>query len=107
VVRPDGAVRWLRDQGDVFGEVGGESPHMAGACVDVTNLKEAEAALHEREEWLRLIARGHTNRQIAERLDVSVKTVETHKARAMEKLGVDSRAGIVDHAIREGWMSGG
>ena len=59
------------------------------------------------EEVLRLIARGFTNREIAAQLDVSVKTVETHKARAMEKLGVDSRAGIVAHAIRAGWMAEG
>jgi DNA-binding NarL/FixJ family response regulator len=69
---------------------------------------DGAVALSDREEEvLRLIARGFTNRQIAERLDVSVKTVETHKARAMEKLGVDSRAGIVEHAIHAGWMSGG
>jgi DNA-binding NarL/FixJ family response regulator len=66
------------------------------------------APLSDREEEvLRLIARGFTNREIATQLDVSVKTVETHKARAMEKLGVDSRAGIVAYAIRSGWMSGG
>jgi DNA-binding NarL/FixJ family response regulator len=59
------------------------------------------------EEVLRLIAKGFTNREIAAQLDVSVKTVETHKARAMEKLGVDSRAGIVAYAIRSGWMTGG
>jgi DNA-binding NarL/FixJ family response regulator len=57
------------------------------------------------EEVLRLIARGFTNREIAARLDVSIKTVETHKARAMEKLGLQSRAGLVDHAIRSGWLS--
>jgi DNA-binding NarL/FixJ family response regulator len=59
------------------------------------------------EEVLRLIARGHTNREIAAQLDVSVKTVETHKARAMEKLGLDSRADIVGHAIWRGWLSEG
>jgi PAS domain S-box-containing protein len=42
VVRPDGEVRWLRDQGDIFGTVKGLSPQMAGACVDVTDLKQAE-----------------------------------------------------------------
>jgi DNA-binding NarL/FixJ family response regulator len=62
-------------------------------------------ALSDREEEvLRLVARGHTNREIAAQLDISVKTVETYKARAMEKLGLDSRAGIVAHAIRVGWM---
>jgi len=65
-------------------------------------------ALSDREEEvLRLIARGFTNREIAGQIDVSVKTVETHKARAMEKLGIDSRADIVAFAIRAGWMSGG
>jgi DNA-binding NarL/FixJ family response regulator len=58
------------------------------------------------EEVLRLIARGFTNREIAARLEVSVKTVETHKARAMEKLGLEGRAGIVAHAIGRGWMAG-
>jgi DNA-binding NarL/FixJ family response regulator len=62
--------------------------------------------LSEREEEvLRLIARGFTNREIAAQLDVSVKTVETHKARAMEKLGCDSRAAIVGYAIRRGWLA--
>lgn len=65
-------------------------------------------ALSDREEEvLRLIARGFTNREIATQLDVSVKTVETHKARAMEKLGLQSRADIVGHAIRRGWLAEG
>ena len=65
-------------------------------------------ALSDREEEvMRLIARGFTNREIAAQLDVSVKTVETHKARAMEKLGLDSRAGIVAYAIRRGWLAEG
>ena len=45
VVRPDGTVRWLRDQGDVFGEPGAKAHLMAGACVDITERKEAEAEL--------------------------------------------------------------
>jgi DNA-binding NarL/FixJ family response regulator len=59
------------------------------------------------EEVLRLIARGFTNREIAARLDVSIKTIETHKARSMEKLGLDSRAEIVAYAIGRGWLSEG
>jgi DNA-binding NarL/FixJ family response regulator len=89
-------------------------PNLAGKVLSSLSGRLAQAgsppgaALSDREEEvLRLIARGFTNRQIAERLDVSVKTVETHKARAMEKLGADSRAGIVEHAIRAGWLSGG
>ncbi|WP_439630413.1 PAS domain-containing protein [Gemmata sp.] len=49
-VRPDGAVRWLRDQGDVFGTAG--QARLAGACVDVTDLKEAEAALRRANDEL-------------------------------------------------------
>ena len=61
IVRPDGAVRWLRDQGDVFHEAAPGAPHLAGACVDITDLKEAEAAVREREERLRLIVESATD----------------------------------------------
>ncbi len=62
--------------------------------------------LSEREaEVLRLIARGYANKEIAAQLDVSVKTVETFKARAMEKLGLRSRVDIVRHAVAQGWLA--
>jgi DNA-binding NarL/FixJ family response regulator len=61
--------------------------------------------LSERElEVLRLIARGHSNKEIAARLDLSVKTVETYKARSMEKLGLENRAAIVAYAAQRGWL---
>jgi len=84
-------------------------PSLAGKVLGGLARRPAQGgALSDREEEvLRLIARGFTNREIAARLEVSVKTVETHKARAMEKLGVDSRAGIVAHAIQAGWMTEG
>jgi DNA-binding NarL/FixJ family response regulator len=56
------------------------------------------------EEVMRLIARGHSNKEIASQLAVSVKTVETHKARATEKLGIHNRAGIVRYALQQGWL---
>ena len=63
------------------------------------------ASLSEREaEVLRLIAQGYTNKEIGTRLFISVKTVETYKARSMEKLGLDSRADIVRYALAQGWM---
>ncbi|MBL9103058.1 MAG: response regulator transcription factor [Myxococcales bacterium] len=63
--------------------------------------------LSEREaEVLRLIAEGFGNKQIAARLGLSVKTVETYKARAMEKLGLRSRAQLVQYALQRGWLRG-
>ena len=65
-----------------------------------------EAALSDREtEVLRLTAWGHSNKEIATRLDVSVKTVETYKGRAMDKLRLRSRAEVVRLAVERGWMS--
>ena len=61
--------------------------------------------LSEREtEVLRLIARGYANKEIAAQLDLSVKTVETYKARSMEKLGLRSRVDIVRLAVKRGWL---
>lgn len=60
-------------------------------------------ALSERErEVVRLIALGHTNPQIAERLHVAERTVKTYRARAVEKLGFSSRAEITAYARRAG-----
>jgi DNA-binding NarL/FixJ family response regulator len=62
--------------------------------------------LSEREtEVLRLVAGGHGNKAIASRLNISVKTVETYKARAMDKLGFHSRVELVRYAADQGWLS--
>jgi two-component system response regulator NreC len=53
-------------------------------------------------EVLQLIAEGHRNREIAELLHISVKTVETHRAHLLEKLGVRSTAELTQYAIRKG-----
>ena len=63
------------------------------------------AALSGREsETLRLIALGYSNREIAEQFDISIKTVEAHKANALRKLALTSRKDIVNYAILQGWM---
>lgn len=62
-------------------------------------------AITEREaEVLRLIASGYSNKEIAQQLDLSVKTVEAHKANAMRKLDLNSRIDIVQYAILQGWL---
>jgi DNA-binding NarL/FixJ family response regulator len=50
-------------------------------------------------EVLRLIAEGRTTKQIAQELEISVKTVETHRAQLMERLGIHDVAGLVRYAI--------
>jgi DNA-binding NarL/FixJ family response regulator len=63
------------------------------------------AELSEREtDVLRLVAGGHSNKEISARLNISVKTVETYKARAMEKLGYRSRVELVRYAADQGWL---
>jgi DNA-binding NarL/FixJ family response regulator len=65
----------------------------------------AATDLSEREtDVLRLIASGHSNKAISARLNISVKTVETYKARAMEKLGFRSRVDVVRYAADQGWL---
>ena len=53
---------------------------------------------------LRLIALGHSNKEVAARLSLSVKTVEAHKANAMRRLGLGGRTDVVSYAIFRGWM---
>jgi two-component system response regulator NreC len=53
-------------------------------------------------EVLQLIAEGHSNREIAELLHISVKTVETHRANLMDKLDIHSTAELTQYAIRKG-----
>jgi DNA-binding NarL/FixJ family response regulator len=67
--------------------------------------ESASAQLSSREdEILRLVAWGYSNKEIAGRLQLSVKTIETHKANAMHKLGLHSRIDIVRYALLQGWL---
>ena len=67
--------------------------------------KSEAPALTDREtEVLKLAALGFTNKEIASRLDVGVKSVETYKARGLEKLGLKTRAELVRYASGQGWL---
>jgi DNA-binding NarL/FixJ family response regulator len=79
--------------------VGGFVRHPAGKGVsEGGDLSDREA------EVVRLIAAGYNNKEIASRLTLSVKTVETYKSRSMEKLGLHSRADVVRYALQRGWL---
>ena len=59
----------------------------------------------EREnEVLRLIALGYSNKEIAARMSLSIKTIEVHKANAMRKLNMRGRIDIVKFAVLQGWL---
>jgi two-component system, NarL family, response regulator NreC len=66
---------------------------------------EGKGDLTDREsEVLRLISFGYSNKEIGAKLDLSVKTIEAHKANAMRKLGISSRIDIVRYAILQDWL---
>lgn len=64
------------------------------------------AGLSERElEVLKLLAAGYTSHQVGAQLALSAKTVDTYKARLMEKLGLQSRADLIRYALRHGLLT--
>jgi DNA-binding NarL/FixJ family response regulator len=88
------------------------SPGIAGIIVQdylkklSSDRSSAASALTNRErEVLQLIAEGKGTRAIASDLNVSVKTIETHRRQIMEKLGIFSVAELTKYAIREGLTS--
>ena len=67
--------------------------------------KGLSPALTDREaDVLKMAALGFTNKEIASRLDVGVKSVETYKARGLEKVGLKTRAELVRYASGQGWL---
>ncbi len=83
----------------VFGERGaGTKCDSKGAPID---------SLSERErEVLGEVAKGYTNQQIADRVGLSVKTIESYRARLMQKLGLKSRADLMRLAVESGVLKG-
>lgn len=82
--------------GKVMNSFAGTQPKLRG---------DAPGELSEREQQvLRLTAWGHSNKEIAASLEISVKTVEAHKANALKKLDLRSRIDIVRYALLQGWL---
>jgi two-component system response regulator NreC len=70
------------------------------------NKNDVWDSLSEREqEVLKMVALGHTSAEIAEQLNLSAKTVETYRARGIEKLGLRTRASLVRFALQEGLIT--
>ena len=78
-----------------------------GNFVEQRTNPHVTADLSEREtEAMRLIAQGYVTKEVATNLGLSTKTVESIKARAMEKLGLRNRVDIVRAAAQRGWLQG-
>ena len=89
------AIRVAREGGTYL------EPQLGARLAAVATRRPPE--LSERElEVLQLIARGHTNREIAERLFLSVRTIESHRARLQRKLDLTRRSELVDYALERG-----
>ena len=88
------------------------SPRVTGGVVDAllsgapAKSTSSLSKLTERErEVLQLVAEGHSNKQIAERLNVSAKTVGTHREHIIRKLDIHTVAGLTKYAIQHGLTS--
>lgn len=68
-------------------------------------LKTGQEGLTLREtEVLRLIAKGYTNQEVADALNLSIYTVQTHRANIMRKLGLENRQQLMAYALRKGYL---
>ena len=78
---------------------------VAGTMMNQHGRRAAPSPITDREtEVLRLMALGHSNKEIASMLELSVKTVEVHKANATRKLGLTGRTDVVRYALLQGWL---
>jgi DNA-binding NarL/FixJ family response regulator len=73
--------------------------------IDTRESKPSPALTHREREVLQLLAEGRTTKEIASKLCVSIKTIETHRKQIMEKVGLNSVAELTKYAIREGLTS--
>lgn len=90
------------------------SPHIAGNVLEefarranpgnVTKRHNAQLSQREK-EILQLISEGHSTKEIATKINVSVKTVETHRQHVMQKVGAHNVAALTKYAVREGITS--
>lgn len=81
------------------------SKYVVHQFVNTQGSDPATPGLSQREiDVVRLIAYGYSNKEVAMQLGLSVKTIDTYRARAMEKLGLYSRAALVRYALQQGWL---
>lgn len=77
-------------------------PAVAAGLRDSTGDEERPVLSPRETDVLKLMALGHTNREIGEQLELSVRTVETHRAHIQQKLGLSSRPELTRYALANG-----
>jgi two-component system response regulator NreC len=77
---------------------------LAGKRNKLRGEKSGEQLTGRESEVIRHVALGYSQQEIADKMDISVKTVEAHKANSLTKLNMRSRKDIVRYAILQGWM---
>lgn len=76
--------------------------------VERVSTEKAATQLTERDlDVIKLVVRGHTNIEIAHRMNLSVKTIESYKTKINAKLDLKSRAELVEYALKRGWLHEG
>jgi DNA-binding NarL/FixJ family response regulator len=79
--------------------------HLAAPFAAQQRSKVPPSALTSREaEVLRQVSQGYSNKELAARLGVSIKTIEVHKANAMRKLDLRGRIELLRYALQQGWL---
>lgn len=81
------------------------APSLGGAVADLTLGRDGRMLTPRESEILRLVALGFTNAEIADALYLSVRTIETHRARLHTKLGTSTRADLVNAARERGLLA--
>lgn len=72
--------------------------------VAISDGKRREILTSREQEVLSFIAKGYTNREVSEILNLSIKTIESHRSKIMEKLNISTRHELVDYALKEGYL---
>ena len=86
--------------------VAGGAYYSSGVAKALLQVRSAPDELTPRErEILLLLAHGQSNKAVARALDISTRTVETHRLRLRRKLGIDSPSGLLKYAVERGWTT--
>jgi NarL family two-component system response regulator LiaR len=99
------AIRLVHDKQAIF-DFEAMKKVLRGLMADTGTESKGPQGLHRRElEVLRLAAKGFSNKDIAQKLGIGTRTVQTHLLRIFHKLGVNSRTEAVFHALKKGWVT--